>query len=120
MTVDVRPTTAKDIEEFTGSLPRLRLQAYSAFEDGKLIAIGGVAYMGNGSLVLFLDCEEGSPGKYPITLVKSLKKLMKEVMAMGYRHIFASPELGEREPIARRFLEKMGFRSVVEGEYRHD
>ena len=45
MTIEVRPATLEDVLTMCGQEPVLRMQAFSAFEDGALVAVGGFMYL---------------------------------------------------------------------------
>jgi hypothetical protein len=117
MTIEIRPSTVEDVMTMCGQEPALRMQAFSAFEDDTLIAVGGFMYLPNGSALAFLNIKDGAAEKYPVTLVKTFKRVVKAAMDAGRVHLYASPydALGER---AVWFLTKLGFRKAEEGFYK--
>jgi hypothetical protein len=106
--IEVRPSTVNDLIEHCGSLPPYRVRAYSGVMDGKVIAIGGIAYLPNGSALAFLDAEESLRAKGKVALYKTAKRLIDECKARGVTTINALEQV-EIEA-AERFLTRLGFR----------
>lgn len=117
MTIEVRPATLDDVMTMCGQEPILRMQSFSAFEDGALVAVGGFMYLPNGSGLAFLNIKDGIAKKYPVTLIKTFKRVVKAALDAGRIHLYARPHdiLGER---AVWFLTKIGFKEADEGFYK--
>jgi len=107
--VEVRPATADDVRSFFGSVATT-VRAKVALQDGKIIAIGGLAYF-NGRVVAFADLGPEIK-KHPVTLHKAALAVMAEAKARGHRHIYAGRS--DNEPTARRWMDRLGFVPVDE------
>ncbi len=84
-------------------------------EEGRIIAIGGFAYVGN-CIVGFMDAKPRAR-KYPIALHKAALKIMQEARARGYRSIATLADM-EVSPAAERWLVRLGFAPNEDGTHR--
>lgn len=90
------------------------MRAWVAELDGKVIAIGGVAYTRNVAIV-FLEHEDGEPLKrWPLFMHRTCRKMLADVLAGERRPVYS--EEG-RTPTARRWLRRLGFRGNGDGSF---
>lgn len=114
MAVEVRPATANDFLEMRQSLPPVRVRAFAGVEDGKVIALGGIGYNGEGRFQVFFDLSEDEARKrYPIALVKTAKRILVEAKEAGIPRVIARCD--RRIPEAERFLLWLGFTPISPG-----
>jgi hypothetical protein len=76
--------------------------------DGKIVAIGGLAYLPDGTVGAFLQIDEEARG-FPVLLHKTALKILRE---SGQKRIVALAE--QTTPSAKRWLHRLGFRAVTE------
>lgn len=112
--VEVRPTTQDDVERFFGKPLPYRARALTAFVGDKIIGIGGVAMLPDGSALAFLDMAEGAE-RYAVTLHKTALRVLSDAKQRGIRKIAACADL--TKPAAVRWLIRLGFHPVeIDGE----
>ncbi|MCC6172073.1 MAG: GNAT family N-acetyltransferase [Gammaproteobacteria bacterium] len=103
----VRPTTSADVTELTGEAPPFRIRAWSGVAGGRVIGIGGLAYMPDGTIVAFAHLTpEARAQKF--ALHRAALKLLAEMEAHGVRRLVATadPDFAAAE----RWLTRLGFR----------
>ena len=108
MSVEIRPTVTADLEYFAWR-NQYRLRAWSALRDGRVIGIGGVQIMGNGTLVAFVDLTS-EMRCYPLSLHRAAVRFMREAKRTGIRRIVAAAD--PAQPAAERWLFRLGFKLV--------
>jgi hypothetical protein len=120
MALEVRPTRIEDFLALAGRAPPVRVKAYTAVDDGAVVALGGVAFCGNGVFRAFFEVrDEETRRRYPVALFKTALRVLAEVKAMGVPQVVACPQDGV--DAAERFLLRLGFRPVDgAGFYAHE
>ena len=106
--VEIRPATRHDIKEFYGDSMRESCRAWSAFYDGELVSIGGVAITRNLMLVFMdmrLDCEAPD-----ITIWRSSLEIWENIIGLGYNILYAVAD--NNMLTAPAFLERLGFEQI--------
>lgn len=106
--IEVRPSTVRDIIEYSGDLPPFRVRAFTGLLNGKIIAIGGIAYLPNGAALAFLDANDEARVKAKLSLYKTAKRLVDECKARGITTINARASIDIEA--AQRFLLRLGFK----------
>lgn len=110
----IRHATLADFQEIIGEPLPFRVRAFAVEHDGKLLGIGGLAYLPNGTVGAFVHATEGAR-PYRIAMHKAGLRTMEEARKLGLRRVVALAEPGI-EP-AVRWLERLGFHpTVVDGE----
>jgi topoisomerase IA-like protein len=100
----ISPTTPADVEEFKHATPPYRIRAVTGRVDGRIVGIGGIAYLPDGTVAAFLEATDEAR-KYAVTLHKTALRSLK-----GYRKLVAlcDPEI----EAAPRWLKRLGFEPV--------
>lgn len=105
MSVKTRWATRDDIEAFSPMRNKPTLRALCIEADGKIVALGGLAFS-LGRWVMFCDVtKEGR--RYKVALVKASKRLINEAMKMGIRYVYAAADPNEANSV--RWLASLGF-----------
>src|SRR5438046_1497902 len=108
------PTTPEDVLEFKQRTPPYRIKALTGRVDGRIVGIGGIAYLPDGTLVAFLEATDEAR-KHAVTLYKAAKQILQDAAASGHRKIVA---IGDPEIDAvPRWLKHLGFEPVDNGIY---
>lgn len=107
--VEVRPATRADVVAFLGEC-RHTIQGYVAVQDGRPIALGGLAFI-EGRPIMFLDLDEPAR-KLKKTMHKMALSIIRASRESGRRVLFA--EVDENEPTAPAWLARLGFQPVDE------
>src|SRR5437762_2925276 len=115
MPVEITPTTPADVTEFFPKAQLWRIRALTARLDGKIIGIGGIATLPDGTMAAFLECEEEWARKYPLTLHKTALRVLADARLRGVRKLVAMSD--DRRDAARRWLQRLGFEAstVLDG-----
>jgi hypothetical protein len=104
----IEKATKEDVEFFSNDAPKPTMKAFVAKKDGKPIALFGLARELDGRWYAFFDItDEARP--YKVTIAKTARKIMDEARKMGLRFVYAVPD--EEEPMARKWLERLGFKT---------
>jgi len=105
----VTPTTPEDVHEFRQATPPYRIRAVTGRVDGKIVAIGGLAYLPEGGVMAFLEATDEAR-KHAVTLHKEAKRALLSAARAGHRSVMAlcDPEVAA----APRWLERLGFEPV--------
>lgn len=112
--VVIRPATLKDFQDMIGEPLPYRVRAFAVELDGKVLGVGGLAYLPNGTIGAFVHMAEGAR-RYRLALHRAGLRTMDEARRLGIRRVVAMAEPGV-EPAAR-WLERLGFRPMsVDGE----
>ena len=103
------PTTPADVEEFRHATPPYRIKAITGRVDGRIVGIGGIAYLPDGTIGAFLEATDEAR-KHAVTLYKAAKQILDDAAKAGHRTIVAigDPEI-EAVP---RWLKRLGFEPV--------
>ncbi|WP_375408506.1 hypothetical protein [uncultured Methylobacterium sp.] len=91
-----------------GGPPLTRIRAMSARVDGELVAIGGLAYLPDLTVVAFLE-GHSAVKRWPITIHKAVRAGLADAKRRGVRRIVAIA--ADDVEAAPRWLERLGFRS---------
>lgn len=118
MTIEVRPATPADIEAYAVEQSPYRVRALVGLVDGVIVAIGGVAYLPNGTVLAFMNLEQEARERAPVTMLRVAKQVVADAHARGVAVINALCD--ESIEAAPRFLRRLGFREVGEGIYQHE
>lgn len=111
--VQFTPATPSDFFEFTGELPPARVRAFTARVDGRIIGIGGIGLMPDGTRVAFTNLSEEAHN-YPIALHKAALFTLKTAREMGVKRLVATTVTNH--PAAERWLLRLGFaKRVING-----
>lgn len=108
----VTPATAQDVADATlalygqSQIPPVRIRALAAKIDGKVVGIGGIAFMPNGTRVAFCDIAN-EVRDYKMALHKAGLATIKLADELGIRRLVATTITGV--PAAPRWLERLGF-----------
>ncbi len=110
----VTPTTAEDVRDFIKDPLPYRIKAFTGRVEGKIVAIGGLTFMPDGTAVAFLEADDEAR-KNPVALHKAGLRVMREAHAAGYRIVTALVDSGIEA--APRWLKRLGFEPQnIEGE----
>lgn len=83
-----------------------RIMAKTGLVDGKIITIGGVAYLANGLTVGFVDGHEEAR-RYPVAFHRAAKQIVALLRGQGVRFVVGLAEDGVTA--APRWIERLGF-----------
>lgn len=110
MTITYRPSTPEDFVTYLGEMPHARVRAFTGLVDGKIVAIGGIAYLKNGTPLAWLDADDIVREKYKLSLVRAAKEVMRDHIKRGFQTVnsICDPDM----EAAPRFLERLGFKPV--------
>lgn len=101
----VRPATREDIDAFSSMTEKPTVKAWCGELDGKIIALGGLAFF-RGRWFAFLDLtDEARP--YKMTIMRMAIRVMAEAKTMGIRFVYADADT--REPKSVEWLSRIGF-----------
>ena len=73
--------------------------------DGKIEAFWGLSFR-HGLVVAFCDLNDGAR-KYPVLMHKTAKALLRQARDDGHRYVWA--EIDPQEPLAQKWLARLGF-----------
>lgn len=103
--VTVRPATAADIAAFSEIERPPTVKAWVGELDGKIIAIGGLAY-GKGRWFAFIDLnDEARP--YKMHILRAAKRMLAQARRDGIKYIYA--ESSPVEPKSVAWMTSLGF-----------
>lgn len=119
---ELRPATREDIVAaflhlYGKEQPvPLRVLAKTGRIDGKVVAVGGIAFYPSGARLAFCDIsDEGR--KYPLSLHRGAKLVLKEAKRFGVKTVvvLCGDDVHEKTP---NWLKHLGFRLDIVGEGR--
>ena len=113
--IEVRPARLADVIEYAGRLPFTRVRAWVGVEDGKVLGVGGLAYLDNGAVIAFMDIDDTVRKSAKVSICKAARTAMRWAVANGLTEINALK--ADDVPAAERFLMRLGFMSVGNGVY---
>jgi hypothetical protein len=96
----------------TPAQPPVRVMAIAGKVDGRVIAIGGIAFMPNGQRVAFTDITDEAR-KYPVTMHKAGLIMLALAKKHGIQRLVAR---GESHEASERWLLRLGFCKQIVGE----
>lgn len=106
----LRLATADDFRAMLDEPLPYRCRAFAVEDDGKLLGIGGLAFLPDGTVGAFVHMVEGAR-RYRIALHKAGLACMAEAKRLGIRRVVALADPSV-EP-ACRWLERLGFGPMV-------
>ena len=111
----IRYATDGDFISVVGAPPTLRVRAFAGEVDGEVLAVGGLAFLPDGSVGAFLQAKPGAERRYSVTLHRAGLRTMQEARRVGIQRVVA---LADKDVVpAERWLERLGFEAVqVDGE----
>lgn len=105
----VTPTTPEDVLEFRHAMPPYRIKAVTGRVDGEIVAIGGIAYLPDGTVAAFLEATDAAR-KHGVSLHREAKRALSDAARAGHRVVKALVD-NEIEA-APRWLKRLGFEPV--------
>lgn len=103
--VILRPATREDLDAFSNMTGKPTIKAIVAEINGKIIAVGGLAY-GKGRWYSFCDLTPEAR-KYKMRIARTARRIFDEARRSGIKYIYA--EADTREPRAVAWLTSLGF-----------
>lgn len=105
----VRPAVASDFSKFNAKLP-YRVRATTGLLDGEVVAVGGIAYLPDGTHGAFFLADEKAR-TYPVALHKTALQVLQNAKELGIKKLvaLADPKIGAAE----RWLARLGFEPVT-------
>jgi hypothetical protein len=113
MKSEIRFATAADVERYYNGPQARTIRAVVVESEGDVIAIGGVAYMGNYGLA-FMEMQPGAETK-KLSIIKATKKAMRELCAKCAPPLIAQQD--ETLPTSERYLRHFGFKPLYDDYY---
>lgn len=110
--VVLRPATKSDFDALTEGPRPYRVRAFAGEVDGRVVGIGGLAYLPNGVIGAFVQATDEAR-KYPVAMHKAGLMAMAEARRLGFRRVVAMADKGV-EP-AERWLKRLGFKPETVG-----
>lgn len=107
MRVTLRPTVLADLPHVIGEELPHRIRAITALDGEKVLAIGGIGYRPDGTVVAFMMANDEFR-KYPAAIHRAGFMGMKLIRDSGVPVVVAQAQAGN--PAAERWLERFGFR----------
>lgn len=111
--VIVRPATADDLAAFSDMVGKPTTRAWCGELDGKIIALGGLAY-GKGRWFAFLDLKPEAR-RFKVAIAKAARRVLDEARRDGIKFIYA--EVSPIEPNALAWLTRLGFKIDHRSQY---
>lgn len=111
----VRPATRADFDALIDEPLPCRVRATAAERDGKLVAVGGLAFQPDDTVAAFLILApgvRGAPG-FRLALHKAGLRMMAEARRLGIRRVVATAE--PNNPAAEPWLARLGFERAGPG-----
>ncbi len=110
MSVEYRPTIARDLAIFgDGVLPH-RIRAITVVIDGRIMGVGGLGFVADGTVIAFVHALPEAK-KYPIAFHRAGLMTIDTIKRMGLQRVVA--EAQKDNPAAKPWLERLGFRECV-------
>jgi len=102
----VRRASRADLDAFSPGRNRPTVKAWVGEVDGRIVGLGGLA-LSNGRWIAFCDlADEARPHKRAI--VRAGRDVIAEARRAGHTFLYA--EADASQPMAKRWLESLGFR----------
>lgn len=110
MKSEIRPSQPGDYETITGEPLPFRSRALTALVDGKIVGMGGLAYLKDGTIAAFTEITDEAR-KYPILIHKTGLKAMQEARRTGVKRVvaIADDDIGQ----ACKWLSRLGFKPEI-------
>lgn len=107
----LRHATEADFIALTGSGPIWRCRAFAGeLDDGRLLGIGGLAYLPDGTVAMFMKATDEAREHYGLFVHKAGKRAIRLAQDLGIPVVGALTE--DNIPAAARWLERLGFKLV--------
>lgn len=110
----ISPTTPADVEEFKQQTPPYRIRAVTGRVDGRIVGIGGIAYLPDGTVAAFLEATDEAR-RHAVTLHREARKVLSEAARAGHRMVVALADTSIEA--APRWLKRLGFEPVGQEVY---
>lgn len=110
--VNLRPANREDLDQFEHYRPTV--EATVAELDGKLIAVGGFAFL-QGMVFLFLELKPEAR-RFKVTMHRMALAMIEKAKRRGFKFVYAQTD--GTEPTAPRWLARLGFIEIGIGLYR--
>ncbi len=107
MRVTLRPTVAADLPHVIGEELPHRIRAITALAGDKVLAIGGIGYRPDGTVIAFMMANDEFR-KYPVAVHRAGVMGMKLIRDSGVPLVVAEAQAGN--PAAERWLLRFGFK----------
>lgn len=113
-TVSTRPLRPSDLAAFGRDTSPYRLRGWAAVIGERVIGIGGIAFLTDGTHLAFVDMTDEAR-RYPVAIHKTGKRFIEQARAWGVRRMVAAAD--PTNPAADRWLLRLGFEpaATVEG-----
>ncbi len=106
MAVIIRPATRADIEAFSSMAGKPSIRAVCMEKDGRIIALGGIAYA-KGRWIGFCDLA-AEARHHKMHIMRAARRFMADARQSGVRYIYAMADPCEARSVA--WLKSLGFR----------
>jgi RimJ/RimL family protein N-acetyltransferase len=110
MRAEVRPSIPSDFDRFLDKPLPYRVRAITGLVDSEILAVGGIAYLPDGTHGGFLIADERAR-KYPIALHKAGLGMLRQARRLGITKLVAIAD--ENIKPAKAWLERLGFEPVT-------
>jgi N-acetylglutamate synthase-like GNAT family acetyltransferase len=108
----IRHSTQADIDAMMSAPLPCRVRSLTIEVDGRVLGIGGIAYLPNGEVGVFSELTDEVRQDYPVTLHKAGRRLMAMIRDLGLKKLVATTDPEAKTP--QRWLERLGFEATGE------
>jgi hypothetical protein len=112
--VTLRPTVLQDFLDLQGAPPIALTRCVSAMRGDRLVGLGGLIFLPSGVVAASAVLTEEARTSCKVTLHRAGLQIMRMARSLGLRRVVAFPEQGN--PVAERWLLRLGFEPVENGE----
>lgn len=113
MKIELKPSCAADITALLGAdRPPYRCRLMTAWHGGRILGIGGLTFMPDGSTWATLVLIEEAR-RYGVALIRAWRQVLRWAREAQLKTIYAKAD--ERIPQARAFLRRLGFEPMRAG-----
>lgn len=112
MSIAIRPAVARDVLLFCPSVPVRCIAIAGEDESGKVVGLGGVAFLPDGRKMLFSELTEDAR-KRPVALHRAAVRLLEKLKSEGITSLIATTSESGPEA-AERWIRRLGFTFVLE------
>jgi len=107
--VVLRPTLPDDLPHVIGEPLPCRIKAVTGEIDGRVIGVGGLAFLPGGTVVAWAALTDEAR-KAKVSLHKAGLRMMRDARAAGFKRVVASADA--QSPTAVRWLKRLGFELI--------
>lgn len=108
----LRSLTEQDFIDICGEAPLFTVRGWAGVTpDGRLLGVGGLAFLPDGTVAMFMKATDECREKYKLFLHKAGRKAIDLAIEMKIPRVGALTE--DKVPAAKRWLERLGFKSFV-------